>query len=97
MRVRWTKEAADDLENLLLYVEERSPAARAHVADRIQHRVRDMALFPKAARLDRKTGTHEAVVRGLPLLIIYSVTNAFVEVIAVFHSARDPKTKRHRP
>jgi len=96
MPVRWTKEAAEDLEALLLYVAQRSPAARAHVADRIQHTLDDIASFPRAARFDDETRTHEVVVRGLPLLIIYGVTDVFVEIIAVFHTARDPKMKHSR-
>jgi toxin ParE1/3/4 len=94
MPIRWTKEAADDLERLFLYIEKQSPAARIHVADRIRHAVHDIGLFPQAARIDRETGTHEAVVRGLPLLIIYSAEDDFVEILAVFHTARDPRAKR---
>lgn len=94
MPIRWTKEAADDLENLLAYIEQDSPLAAVHVARRISQTIQNIILFPEAARLDRETGTHEAVVRGLPLIIIYNVTNSFIEVIAVFHTARNPKNRR---
>lgn len=94
MPTRWTKEAADDLENLLVHIEQDSLLAAEHVAHRISQTIRNITLFPDAARLDRETGTREAVVRGLPLLIVYNVTNSFIGIIAVFHTARDPKNKR---
>lgn len=94
MRVVWTPEATDDLENVLAYIAARNPAAAASVAERIDRAVDDIAFFPRAARLDRESGCREAVVRGLPLLIIYAVTGDLIEIIAVFHTSRDPATKR---
>ena len=94
MLTRWTKEAADDLEGLLAYTEQHSLLAATHVARHISQTIQNIALFPNAARFDRETGTNEAVVRGLPLLIIYNAKKSFIEIIAVFHTARDPKNKR---
>ena len=95
MPIQWTKEAADDLESLLAYIERDSSLAAVHVARCISQTIRNITIFPDAARLDRETETREAVVRGLPLLIIYNVTSALIEIIAVFHTAREPKNK-HR-
>jgi len=96
MPIQWTKEAADDLESLLAYIEQDSSLAAVHVARRISQTIRNITLFPDAARLDRETGAREAVVRGMPLLIIYNVTNTFIEIIAVFHTARNPKNRRQK-
>jgi plasmid stabilization system protein ParE len=66
MRVVWTREATNDLENVLAYIAARNPAAAATVAERIDRAVEDIAFFPRAARLDHETGCREAVVRGCP-------------------------------
>ena len=94
MRAVWTREAADDLESVLSYIAARNPIAAAAVAERIDRTVDDIVSFPRAARLDQETGCREAVVRGLPLLIIYTVTSDLIEIIAVFHTSRDPASKR---
>jgi len=52
-----------------------------------------LAHFPRAARLDEETGAREYVVRGLPLLIIYVAADDWVEIIGIFHTARDPEGK----
>ena len=94
MRLAWTPEAADDLDNVLSYIAERNPTAAASVAARIDRTVSNILYFPHAARLDAETGARECVVRGLPLLIIYTVTDDLIEIIAVFHTSRDPRHKR---
>ena len=45
---------------------------------------------------DRETTTYERPIAGLPLLLIYTVSDELVEVIAVFHTARNPVGKRRR-
>jgi plasmid stabilization system protein ParE len=64
------------------------------VAARIDHTLQAISQFPHAGRLDAETGAREWVVPGLPLLIIYVTSDDLIEVIAVFHTARDPETKR---
>lgn len=94
MRVVWTPEATDDLEAILSYLADRSPAAAASVAARIDHTLHAISQFPRAGRLDDETGAREWVVPGLPLLIIYVESTDLIEIIALFHTARDPETKR---
>ena len=94
MRLRWTPEAADDLENVLAYIAARNPAAAASVAERIDAAIAIIKQWPYAARHDEETGAREAVVRGLPLLIVYTVSETLIEVIAVFRTSRDPRQKR---
>jgi toxin ParE1/3/4 len=99
--VVWTTAALADLEAILDYVAERSFQGAATIADRVHQATRDISTFPRAARLDQGSGTYECVVRGVPLLIIYElVPNSGgvirAEIIAVFHTSRDPTTKPKR-
>lgn len=96
MRVVYTDDALADLENILSYIAERNPAAAAYVAARIELAVDDIALFPRASRLDPETGVREHVVPGLPVLIIHQVDDELIEIIAIFHTSRDPASKRRK-
>jgi toxin ParE1/3/4 len=99
--VVWTKGALADLEAILTYVAERSPQGAATIAARIRDVELTIATFPRAARRDPDTQTYEAVVSGAPLLVIYDLITARGEtlqadIIAVFHTSRDPATKPGR-
>jgi toxin ParE1/3/4 len=96
MKIVYTKEALADLEGILSYIAERNPTAAASVAARIDSAVADIALFPLASRLDEETGARERIVRGLPLLIIHTVSDGLVEIIAIFHTSRNPAAKRRK-
>lgn len=53
MKVVWTPEAADDLEQLLTFLSERSPTAAASVAARIDQAVKTIAELPMSDTLLR--------------------------------------------
>ena len=89
MRIVWTRDARDDLESLLEYIHRFSPAGAANVAARLETTIASIGEFPHAGRLD--SATH---VGRYPLLIVYLVHEDFAEIIAVFHTSRDPDTKR---
>lgn len=94
MKVVWTPEAADDLDNILSFIAGRSPQAAASVAARIEHSLQAISEFPRAGRIDTETGAREWPIPGLPLLVIYVHDDALIEVIALFHTSRDPADKR---
>ncbi|MET0195166.1 MAG: type II toxin-antitoxin system RelE/ParE family toxin [Hyphomicrobiaceae bacterium] len=95
MNLRWTLEASEDLEDVLSYIASRNPIAAASVAEQIERSVTSLAEFPRAGRRNPASGALEWAVPGLPLLIIYTIPTAdLVEVIALFHTSRDPSTKR---
>lgn len=95
MTPTWTPEAVSDLEDILAYVAERNPAAASHVAERIDHSVATLARYPKAGRHDAETGCYEWPIPGLPLLVVYVFDMETMRIIALFHTSRDPATKRH--
>ncbi len=94
MKVVWTLEALKDLINVLDYIRERSPAGASSVAAAIAATEKTIAQFPRAGRLDTETGCRESVVGRFPLLIVYVVGVELAEIIALFHTSRDPGTKR---
>lgn len=96
MKVAYTAEALGDVAQVLSFVADQSPSHAADVATRIDIAVRALGIFPRAARFDRETETYERPIPSLPLLLIYTASDKLVEVIAVFHTSRDPATKLRR-
>jgi len=100
-RVVWTEAAFRDLEHILAFTAARSTQGAATIAARIAKSVHAISTLPKAARYDKATGVYERAVPGLPLLIIYEVVAGAnggdrAEIIAVFHTSRDPDGKPTR-
>ena len=57
MRVRWTTDAADDLERICDYIATSRPGAAQKVAATIVQRVADLETFPQLGRHGRVEGT----------------------------------------
>lgn len=85
LRLIWSAEALDDLEEVIRYIAKRNPAA----ADRIQAMIEDAAeglpLHPFMYRAGRVPGTREAVVHP-NYLIVYRVGADAIDVVAVLHA-----------
>lgn len=45
--------------------------------------------FPGRGRVDRKTGTRELFITGLPYLAIYRVGSDVVEILRILHGAQN--------
>jgi toxin ParE1/3/4 len=97
MRLVLTVDALSDVAHVLSYLEEQSPSAAPDGAASIDAAAKALVVFPRAARFDRDSRTYEWLIRGQPLLLIYTVSDDLIEVIAVFHTSRDPAQKRRRP
>ena len=95
MSVVFRDEAISDLDEIARYIARHNPAAAARVIARI-HRViyRTIDRLPLSGRLNRANNTREFAVPGLPYLVIYRPVGDAVDVIAIFHTSRDPATKR---
>jgi toxin ParE1/3/4 len=94
VRVRWTTPALRDLDIIGDNSERENSAA---VAERIVTAILDhadnLAAFPHIGRAGRIPDTRELVVVDTPFIVPYRVRDASVEILAVFHSARQwPET-----
>jgi addiction module RelE/StbE family toxin len=95
MSVVFREEALADLDEIARYIGQRNPNAAARVIARI-HRVIHGTIdaFPLSGRLNPANSTREYAVPGLPYLVIYLPITGMVDIVAVFHTSRDPGTKR---
>jgi toxin ParE1/3/4 len=90
MRVRWTTDAADDLERICDYIAQDRPEAAQRVALSIVERIGTLAAFPRLGRSGRVPGTRELAFPPLPFVAVYEVLEAQdeVQVLRVLHGAR---------
>ncbi len=93
MRLIYSTDAKADVENILNYVLERNPQAAANIAERIRHAEEQIMLFPQSARYDSDTDTYQLYIRQTRIVLIYHLEADLIEIIAAFHTSRDPATK----
>ncbi|WP_163264070.1 type II toxin-antitoxin system RelE/ParE family toxin [Chelativorans alearense] len=91
-RVRWSRDALDDLKAQISYIAAENPRAARRVTDRI--RAIGAALGDMATgRPGRVSGTYEKSVSGLPIILVYAIAGkAGVEavlILRVIHTARN--------
>ncbi len=94
MKVAYTADALGDVAKILSFVAKQSPEHAANIAALIDIAGKALAVFPRAARHDQETGVFERPIPGLPFIMIYTVSNELIEVIAIFHTSRNPAKKR---
>ena len=87
MRVRWTTDAADDLERICDYIAETSPISARRVAQAVVEGVASLATFPNRGRPGRVEGTREFVFAPLPFVAVYEVHDE-VQVLRILHGAQ---------
>lgn len=85
MLVRWSPEAADDLERIALHIKQDSPETARRVALKLFEGVGRLRDFPESARAGRVEGTRELVYPGLPFLAVYRIRGDAVEILRILH------------
>lgn len=85
MRVRWLRVALANLDAEAEYIAEDNPAA----VQKIFRAVDLMKKEPAMGRAGRVAGTRELVVAETPYIIPYRVRGDAVEILRVFHAARE--------
>jgi addiction module RelE/StbE family toxin len=90
MRVRWTTDAADDLERICDYIAESRPESARRVAQSVVERIGTLKTFPNLGRRGRVEGTREITFPPLPFIAIYEVleTQGEVWVLRILHGAQ---------
>ena len=90
MSIRYTRPALADLEEILAYVEARSPQGARRVLQRIESLVQ---LLPERPWLGRSTDDptiRRLAVPPFPYLVFYETVGGEIMIHAIRHGARDP-------
>ncbi|GAC1642745.1 MAG: type II toxin-antitoxin system RelE/ParE family toxin [Candidatus Acidiferrum sp.] len=93
MRVRWLRRALANLQEEAQYIAADNPAAAVKIVEKIFTTVDRLARHPAMGRMGRVPGTRELVVSGTPYVIPYRVRAGVLEVLRVFHAARQWPSK----
>ena len=70
MELRWTEEAAADLERIADYLFERTPERAKQLVRTLYDAPASLLEFPKRGRLGKKEGTRELVISPLPYVVV---------------------------
>lgn len=88
MKVVFSPEAKQDLDEIFDYILRDAPSMAQVVLERISQRIRQLAKMPHLGRIGRVPGTRELVVPKTPFVIPYQVTGDSLEILRVYHGAR---------
>jgi toxin ParE1/3/4 len=93
--VTFREEALADLDEIARFIAQHNPRAADRVVVRLHKTIyRTIERLPLCGRLNPANNTREYAVPGLPYLVIYLPTADGIDVVAIFHTARDPGSKR---
>ena len=99
VEIRWTRQAADDLEAITKFIAADSPHYARLFAVDVLSAVERLGSFPRSGRVVPEVG--KPAIREIPLgnyRIIYRARKGTVEILTVYHAARllDPKALKKR-
>ena len=91
MRVRWTTDAADDLERICDYIALSRPDSARRVAQSVVERIGTLESFPRLGRPGRVPDTREIAFPPLPFVAVYEVfeDQDEVRVLRILHGAQE--------
>lgn len=90
LRLSYTPKALTELEEVLSFIEERSPSGAHSVQRRLKTIIELLPHHPYLGQKSSDPRLRRLVVAPYPYLVFYEVTEAEVIVIGVRHAARDP-------
>jgi toxin ParE1/3/4 len=88
MELRWTDEAAADLEHITDYLFQNAPERAAELVRGIYNAPAALLTFPYGGRAGRKEGTRELVLSSLPYVVVYQITGQVIHIVRILHGAQ---------
>jgi toxin ParE1/3/4 len=88
MRLRWTEQAADDLERIADYLLLHAPDRAADLIRAVYGAPSTLLAFPSRGRPGKKEGTRELVLTPLPYIVVYAVRGDVIFVVRILHGAQ---------
>jgi toxin ParE1/3/4 len=88
MRLRWSAAAADDLENITEYLFEKTPQHAPRLVRLLYDTLSSLKTYPNRGRPGKKSNTRELIVRSLPYIVVYQVSEDVVYIVRILHGAQ---------
>jgi toxin ParE1/3/4 len=90
--IKWTEQASQQLDRAHDYIAlANSKEVATRITMQIVTSVQQLPAFPMAGRTGRVSGTRELVIPNTPFIAAYTIVQADIVVLALYHGAR------HRP
>jgi plasmid stabilization system protein ParE len=94
VKVRYTKRALAQIDQVLTYIDARSPQGATHVRDRIVALIALLGDHPYAGRQTTRAYVRRLPVNPYPYLIDYRVAETEIVIMRFRHAARRPPRTR---
>jgi toxin ParE1/3/4 len=88
MELRWTEEAATDLERITDYLFEHAPGRAADLVREVYDAPVMLLTFPYRGRPGKKAGTRELVLSPLPYIVINQIAGDVIHIARILHGAQ---------
>ncbi len=88
MQVKWLRRALENLDDEAAYIANDSPQIAAEFVVHMRNSAAMLADHPNMGRPGRIPGTRELIVTRFSYILPYRVRGGAVEVLRVFHTAR---------
>jgi toxin ParE1/3/4 len=88
MQLRWSEEAADDLERITNYLFEATPQHAPEVVRALYNAPSALLQFPHRGRPGNKEGTRELVLTPLPYIVVYRIASDVIHIVRILHGAQ---------
>lgn len=89
MRIKWLRVAERNLDAIGEFIAEDNPEAAERTIRRIVEAIDLLRDRPALGRAGRVPGTRELVKPDTPFVVPYRIRNGILEVLRVFHGARN--------
>jgi toxin ParE1/3/4 len=88
LKIYWLEKAAMDLEEAFEFISFDNPPAAENEVNKVLAAVELLSINPAMGKAGRVAKTRELVVAGTPYIVIYRVKNNRLEILRIFHGAR---------
>lgn len=92
MRLRWTPNAAEDLEFIYVYLCENHPSWAESTIQTLYSKAQSLRTMSGRGRPGTIAGTREFVLQDMPYIIVYRLADQTVELLHIKHAAQDRRT-----
>lgn len=90
MKVRFTRRAFADREEIFEYLKHRNPRAAREVKAFIKQRIASLAQHPRRSPLIKELGVHAHWLGRYPYIVYYRIADGEVWILHIRHAARRP-------
>ena len=96
MKIFWFEKAAIDLEEAYEFILFDNPPAAENEVNKVLAAVELLSMNPALGKAGRVAKTRELVVAGTPYIVIYHVKDNRLEILRIFHGARQRPNKNRK-